>query len=108
MRRRHIQNLEKAKEKLSKAQVAKDGIKSRLDRQMELGKMASLSVVGEHVESKLYSATKASVSHRMTSEELDAAEIRRQSKGAHEGRVAYGGYDLKFAGRAIPAWTRPP
>jgi hypothetical protein len=108
IRRRRHQDLEKAKEKRQKAQEARDGLTARYERQQELGKMASLSVVGEHVESKLHSATKASVSQRMTAEELDAAEIRRQSKGAHERRVASSGYDLKFSGRAIPAWTRPP
>lgn len=108
MRRRSFQNIEKAKERHLKIQETKESKNSRFDRQMELGKQASLSVVGEHVESKLHAATRASNSHRMTSEELDAAEIQRQKKSAHERKVAYGGYDLKFVGRAIPAWTRPP
>jgi hypothetical protein len=108
IRRRRHQDLERAKEKRQKAQEARESLTARFERQQELGKMASLSVVGEHVESKLHSSTKASISQRMTAEELDAAEIRRQSKGAHDRKVAYGGYDLKFSGRAIPAWTRPP
>lgn len=81
---------------------------ARADRMKELAKDASLSVVGEGVESKLLQPTKASLSNRLTAEELDHAERKRSTRGAHDSKVAFGGYDLKFSGRAIPAWTRPP
>ncbi len=56
--------------------------------------------------SKLLNLTKAAQSNRLTSEELDCAEHRRLSGSAHSARVASGGYDLKFSGRAIPVWRK--
>lgn len=108
LRQKQIINIEKSKEKHIKIQEAKKSLQSRLDHQMELGKQASLSIVGEDVKSKLYEPTKLYERNKITHEQLDATEIRRNSKSAHERNVAYGGYDLKFVGRAIPAWTRPP
>jgi hypothetical protein len=37
-------------------------------------------------------------------ETLDDAARKRSSSTAHSSRVAMGGYDLKFSGRAAPAW----
>jgi hypothetical protein len=58
------------------------------------------------VQSKLLSATKASVAQAVHPEELDMAERRRASGIAHQSFVAKGGYDLKFSGRAIPVWRK--
>ena len=71
-----------------------------------MAKEAQLSIVGSNIESKVMEATKASKSHRLSQDELDASERRRSSGGAHERRVAYGGYDLKYSGRATPAWRK--
>ena len=57
--------------------------------------------------SKLLAPTKASEGHRLTVEELDEMEHRRVAGPAHTARVAGGGYDLKFCGKAVPAWVRP-
>ena len=61
--------------------------------------------------SRLMSATKASEASRINEEDLDAAQQRRASAGAHSARVAMTGRDLVGSGgggaRATPAWMKP-
>ena len=56
---------------------------------------------------RLLSDTKATTAGKVTYEDLDAAERRRSSGGAHSSVVPGSGRDLQFAGRATPAWMKP-
>ena len=58
------------------------------------------------VESKLHSATKASEANRIREEDLDAAEHRRHSTGAHGSAIAMNARDLQFTGKATPLWMK--
>jgi hypothetical protein len=106
MRRRQSQNIQQAREKREKILHMQSELKRREEKQLQLAKEAESKVVGNNVESKVMEPTKASESHRLRQDELDANERRRNSRGAHERSVAYGGYDLKFSGRAVPAWRK--
>lgn len=57
---------------------------------------------------RLLAATKASEAGRLTEVDLDAAQHRRMSVGAHLANVAMTGRDLRFTGRTQPMWMRPP
>ncbi len=56
---------------------------------------------------RLWGDTKASEANRITFEDLDEAERRRATDGAHSSRVAMTGRDLQFGGRAVPNWCKP-
>jgi hypothetical protein len=55
---------------------------------------------------RLLAPTKAYDAQRLTGEHLDEAERRRTSQGAHSRNIAMSGRDLKYVGRAIPAWRK--
>ena len=106
MRRRQSLSIEQAKIRREKIVASQSELKWREERQMKLAKEAELKIVGSDVESKLMKPTKASISYRLSPDELDSNDRRRKGSGAHERQVAYGGYDLKFSGRAVPAWRK--
>ncbi len=57
---------------------------------------------------RLWSDTKASHAGKITYEDLDDAERRRATGGAHSSRVAMTGRDLQMGGgRAVPNWCKP-
>lgn len=57
---------------------------------------------------RLWSDTKASNLNKLTYEDLDSAEKRRSTSGAHSSRIAMTGRDLQMGGgRAVPAWCKP-
>jgi hypothetical protein len=56
---------------------------------------------------RLLHATKASEAAKVHEEDLDAAQHRRASSGAHNAPIAMSGRDLSHVGRATPAWMRP-
>ena len=102
MRRRQARDLEAAKERLEKKSAKQKSLNSREARLRETEKL-KLQWEGP---SKLLNSTKAVNAQKVTPEELDEREYHRKHDGAHSTRIASGGYDLKYAGRAIPAWTR--
>jgi len=101
IKQRHERDLELARQRKVKADqtnARKNEREHRLHEQAEYE--------GE-VASRLLDSTKASQRQRMTDEELDAAEHRRQTVGAHGANVAMTGRDLKFGGhRATPSWMK--
>lgn len=106
LRQKQEQEIDKAKNRRKKLNVARAASTGRLQRQKELAETATDPAMKARVKSKLHEPTKVYLANRLTAADLDAREHQRNSGGAHEGRVASGGYDLKFTGRAIPAWTR--
>ena len=70
---------------------------------------AKVEVAGKEVTrdvNRLLSDTKASEANRLTYDDLDEAERRRATGGAHDSNVAMTGRDLQFGGRAVPNWMR--
>ena len=64
------------------------------------------AVVAEKDPQRLHRETKASERNRVCIEDLDNAVRRRVVSGAHSATIAYGGYDLKYSGRAKPNWCK--
>lgn len=102
MRRRQSRDLETAKERLERKSAKHQSLNARETRLRETEKLR-LQWEGP---SKLHQSTKAVNAQKITPEELDSREYQRKHGGAHSARVASGGYDLKYSGRAIPAWTK--
>lgn len=102
LHKRRERDLELAKTRKAQhdQQIAKRT--EREKRLSEIGPSSKYQVVG----SKLLSATKASEAMRVREEELDAAEHRRHSTGAHGSRIAGSGRDLQFGGKATPTWMK--
>lgn len=82
--------------------------KTERDRKLSDLMSAAPEPVVERDPARLLSATKASQAAKVYGEDLDAAERKRSTAGAHSGTVAMSGRDLQFAGRAKPTWMRPP
>ena len=57
---------------------------------------------------RLLAPTKASNSQALSGEYLDQAERKRATVSAHSSNIAMSGRDLKFSGRAVPAWRKAP
>jgi hypothetical protein len=102
MRRRQSRDLETAKERLKKTSSKQQSLNARETR---LKQTENLRMKWEGP-SKLLDSTRAAEAQRVTPEELDDREHRRIHGSAHSSRVASGGYDLKYAGRAVPSWTK--
>ena len=62
--------------------------------------------IAERDPSRLLRETKAVELAKVNIDDLDAADMRRAVAGAHAQKIPLGGYDLKFAGRAKPSWSR--
>jgi hypothetical protein len=101
-RRRQARDLEVAKERQKKVAQKQGSINAREE---SLKKTEHLKMEWEGP-SKLLAMTKAAEAYKISNEELDGAEQRRLRGSAHSSRVASGGYDLRFVGRAIPAWRK--
>ena len=106
LRRKQEQEIDKAKTRRNKLNTARAASTGRLQRQKHLAETTADPTLRARVKSKLHEPTKVYLANRVTAEELDARERQRSSGGAHDARVVSRGYDLKFSGRAIPAWTR--
>ena len=102
LRRRQARDLGVAKERLQKTSSKQQASNARETRLKETEKMKQ----AWEGPSKLLDSTKAAIAQRVTTEELDDREHRRLHGSAHSSRIASGGYDLKYSGRAIPSWTR--
>ena len=100
--RRKERDLHLAKERLQKTNTKQNMLNAR---EVRLKQTENQRVQWEGP-SKLLNLTKAAQLNRLTSEELDCAEHKRLSGSAHNSRVASGGYDLKFSGRAVPVWRK--
>jgi uncharacterized protein YdaU (DUF1376 family) len=101
LRKRAEKELESARERKQKVdQLAA----KKKERERRLSEMPASKY---NVESKLLASTKASESNRVREEDLDAAEHRRHSTGAHGSAVAMNARDLQFTGRATPLWMKP-
>jgi exopolysaccharide biosynthesis protein len=57
---------------------------------------------------RLVAPTHTSTANKVSLEDLDYAERKRTVINAHDSKVAFSGRDLKFSGRAVPAWCNPP
>eukprot|EP00599_Poterioochromonas_sp_BG-1_P006502 CAMPEP_0173149936 /NCGR_PEP_ID=MMETSP1105-20130129/10638_1 /TAXON_ID=2985 /ORGANISM="Ochromonas sp., Strain BG-1" /LENGTH=578 /DNA_ID=CAMNT_0014064929 /DNA_START=42 /DNA_END=1778 /DNA_ORIENTATION=- len=101
LRKRAERDLEVAKERKQRADM--QALKKK-ERERRLSEIPGSKF---NVESKLHSATKASEAGRIREEDLDAAEHRRHSTGAHGSAVAMNARDLQFTGRAQPLWMKP-
>ena len=108
MRRKQEQEIDKAKTRRVQLNTARERAAStgRMRRQKELAETTTDPTLRSRVKSKLHEPTKVSLASRLTAEDLEARERQRSRGSAHNARVVSGGYDLKFSGRAIPAWTR--
>ena len=102
LRSRQARDFETAKERLNKTAAKQESL---MAREFILKKTESMHQQWEGP-SKLLSSTKAAAAQRVTPEELDDRENRRLHGSAHSSRVASGGYDLKYSGRAKPSWTK--
>lgn len=107
MRRRQQSDMEKAR--LRKAQ-ADEVQQKKTERERRLSEIPVSTVVSDiqRDPARLLAGTRASEAGRMTEVDLDAAQYRRMSQGAHLANVAMSGRDLRFATRATPQWLRPP
>jgi hypothetical protein len=92
------------KEKLSQASLKKNYRDRRLT---DLLSNVEPIAAAERDPHRLLSATKASEAAKVYAEDLDAAEQRRATIGAHGASIAMSGRDLTFIGRAKPTWMRP-
>ena len=106
LRRKQKEEIEKAKARRNKINRQRAASTGRLQRQKDLAETAVDPELKSRVKSKLHEPTKVYMSNRLTAEDLEMRERKRQSGGAHDAKIVCGGYDLKFTGRAIPSWTR--
>lgn len=97
------------KARLRKAQ-AEEVQQKKTERERRISEIPVSTVVNDvqRDPARLLTSTKASEAGRITEIDLDAAQHRRQSQGAHLANVAMSGRDLRFATRATPQWLRPP
>jgi hypothetical protein len=102
LRKRAERDLEVAKERRAKA--AQQALKKN-ERERRFSELPGGSNKYQ-VESKLLASTKASEANRIREEDLDAAENRRHSTGAHGSAVAMNARDLQFTGKATPLWMK--
>eukprot|EP01039_Chlorochromonas_danica_P006426 gene6426-7085_t len=107
LKRRQERNMELAKQRKEKFVVQAQKKNERDRRLSDLLNNAPEPVV-ERDPARLLNATKASEAQRVYSEDLDAADRRRSTGGAHSSVVPMSGRDLQFAGRTKPVWMRPP
>jgi hypothetical protein len=104
LRKRAERDLELAKERKLKAD--QQALKKN-ERERRFSELPGGHQKFNQVESKLHASTKASESNRIRDEDLDAAENRRHSTGAHGSTVAMNARDLQFTGKATPMWMKP-
>ena len=100
---------EKRKYILSK--VYEDQHKSKADRLQELYTNENMNEIlfpqVKRDPQRLVNGTKASRMAQLTSQDLEENELRRQTASAHTTKIALSARDLKFTGRATPAWMKP-
>eukprot|EP00602_Paraphysomonas_sp_CaronLab_P005426 CAMPEP_0185022180 /NCGR_PEP_ID=MMETSP1103-20130426/4905_1 /TAXON_ID=36769 /ORGANISM="Paraphysomonas bandaiensis, Strain Caron Lab Isolate" /LENGTH=381 /DNA_ID=CAMNT_0027554143 /DNA_START=295 /DNA_END=1437 /DNA_ORIENTATION=+ len=99
LRRRQADSIHNAKQKRQRVISHHQASRSRELKQDALAKRATLEVVGDRVESKLSQPTRAYLSHRLTSEDLNIKDRQRNEQSAHNRRVFSSGRDLQFTGR---------
>jgi hypothetical protein len=107
LKRRQERDLELARQRKEKftMQAAKKTERNR--RVSDLMQHTAEPAV-ERDPNRLLVPTKASQAAKVYGEDLDAAEHRRATIGAHGQAIAMSGRDLAFSGRSKPAWMRPP
>ena len=107
-RRRAERDLQLAKKRLESKETKqqKDAARELRFKEMQR-KLTEKTAALPRSKSQLLAQTAASRGQQLSIEALDLMEHRRAHSGAHAAPVAGGGYDLKFVGRAIPAWVRP-
>ncbi len=107
MRKKQESEIERAKERRTQVEAARAASTGRLTRQKEMAKATEPKLDSSRLGTRVYEKhTKAHAAGRLTADDLDAMERQRSTGGAHDTKIASGGYDLKFSGRAIPLWTR--
>ncbi|CAM9515356.1 unnamed protein product [Ascophyllum nodosum] len=84
---------------------AKDGQRQALQENMKAAVSAKWrGLAGDRA--RVMRATKASKEKTLQPEDLDDREDARTSLPAHCSRIALTGRDLRFVGRAVPAWRK--
>lgn len=105
LKRRQERDLESAK--LRKEKSDQQSLKKN-ERERKISDMTVAGVPEVSRDpNRLLTNTKASEANKVYEEDLDAAQHRRATIGAHGAAIAMNARDLRFAGRAIPLWLRP-
>lgn len=104
IRRRQARDIESTRQKIEQKEAYKRQTRPRIMIIDEI--VAVTDFNAKRDPSRLLAPTKASNSNALSGEHLDEAERRRATQGAHSSNVALSGRDLKFSGRAIPAWRK--
>jgi hypothetical protein len=94
--------LEIVREKAKRVEAKREAIEKREKLLLTESKL----LLAERDPQRLLWDTKAFESNKVSVIDLDAAHTRRVTGGAHTRNIAMGGYDLKFKGRATPAWCK--
>ena len=106
MRRRQARDKESTRQRIEQKETYKRNTRPRSAIISEI--IVDTDFNAKRDTNRLLAPTKASYSNALSGEHLDEAEIRRATQCAHSSNVAMSGRDLKFSGRAIPAWRKPP
>jgi hypothetical protein len=102
MKRRQERDLLMAKQRKEKADQTNA---KKTQRERRISDMHA-QYDGE-IQSRLLAPTKAYEAQKISDVELDAAEHRRHSVGAHAAAMPMTGRDLKYGtGRATPSWMK--
>eukprot|EP01031_Cornospumella_fuschlensis_P029120 gene29120-35146_t len=108
LRRRQEQDLELARQRKEKLDEIAMKTNERERRVTELLREVKPVAGAERDPSRVLSGTKAYEAGKVYVEDLDEAEHKRATRGAHSATIAMSGRDLQFTGRAKPTWMRPP
>jgi len=80
----------------------------KTERDSKVAEARAPEPIVERDRTRLLASTKAFEASKVHGEDLDAADRRRSTSGAHSKPIAMTARDLQFAGRAKPTWMRPP
>jgi hypothetical protein len=105
IRKWQARDLDLAKVKHAKVEQFSRQTSERQRRQKEMATPAVQNEVKRDT-GRLLAPTAASGAGALTTDELDAAEYRRNNAGAHGATMALSGRDLHHNGRAVPAWMK--
>lgn len=98
----HDRDMEKVRERVKRL----DEKRTKDERREKLLMTESKSELAERDPQRLLRETKAFESNKANALDMDTAARSRAVGGAHAAKVFMGGYDLKFKGRAKPAWCK--
>ena len=108
IRRRQARDIEDTKQRIEQKELYKKQSRPRSVIISEIIAGTDFTANAKRDPLRLLAPTKASNSQALSGEHLDEAERKRSTQAAHSSNIAMSGRDLKFSGRAIPAWRRAP